>query len=492
MVKPGPGRKGEHFEAMRYAEQLMKAWQPTVRSARALWLPLLAICLSLGVLAGVILVAKEQLRLRVRDQIARRDAEVLHAVSLMLQHQHETDYAASWEDPFDQFNLILDASRIRGVIAVRLFTPDGECLDAFPEYILPADKLESGLMKQLSRLKPGSLFRPDVRLESITGMPGPEGTVPLLEVYVPLQLEPEGRLVGIAQFMIEGQSIAAEYADLDKHLQAQATFGFLAGSVVLVSGLGWAFYRLQRMNRVLKARTDSLVKANEELLLAAKTTAVGAVTSHLLHGLKNPLAGLQEFVSSRGTGTEGENWEQAEAATRRMQMMIYEVLELLREDPDCASYDLSIQEVAAMVASRVQPLARERGVRFVSQVECDRSLSNRAAQLSAMILVNLVQNAVEATPAGKEVLLRISTTERGVSCEVHDQGGGIPMDVAGRLFAPGPSTKPNGTGLGLALCRQLARHLATDLELKSNSPGGCTFSLLLPAALLSEPPLVPI
>jgi hypothetical protein len=122
---------------------------------------------------------------------------------------------------------------------------------------------------------------------------------PLLEITVPLHPKAERRLLGIAQFLLEGESLAAELAALDRTLFAQMLMAAVGSSIIVGIVLGLAFYQLQRVNRLLVERTTNLLKANQELTWAAKASAIGAVTSHLIHGLKNPLSGLQNFMVNR-------------------------------------------------------------------------------------------------------------------------------------------------------------------------------------------------
>jgi signal transduction histidine kinase len=108
-------------------------------------------------------------------------------------------------------------------------------------------------------------------------------------------------------------------------------------------------------------------------------------------------------------------------------------------------------------------------------------MPNRAANLVALILANLVQNAVEVTPRHGTVRLQLSNSREQLIWEVHDQGPGFPADR--QPFLPCPSRKEGGSGIGLAISKQLALHLGAELELRHSSPAGCVFALALPASV---------
>jgi signal transduction histidine kinase len=161
--------------------------------------------------------------------------------------------------------------------------------------------------------------------------------------------------------------------------------------------------------------------------------------------------------------------------------MINEVVGVLREEEGAGQYEIPVTELVEMISGKVQSLCRERGVELNASAQGEAVLPNRAANLVALILVNLVQNAVEATPRGKTV--RITLTQHGeqLSAEVRDQGRGFPAERS--VFAPCQSGKEGGSGIGLAISKQLANHLGAGLELRENSAAGCGFVLSLPASL---------
>jgi signal transduction histidine kinase len=462
-------------------DKVISIQQLLLRSRR---LPWLVIGLALAVLAGVIGSTALQVRNGIRGQIAGRDGEVLHAV-VMAQFAEDAaeGVADSLNDPGVQLTVMLKASQLKGVLGIRLFSSSGEFVQAFPPD-LREGQLDAAKLAELRLLKPTSRFDPASSLESLfysnpDRLASHDAVAPLLEVN--LALHEDGRpLAGVAQFLIEGQSLAAEFARLDRHLIRQALTAFAVSGGLLALALAWAFRRLDKAHRLITERTENLLKANQELALAAKMTALGAVTVHLIHGLKNPLAGLQNFVTahSSGTAAAAADWEQAVASTRRMQTLINQVVTVLHEEQTSTQYEVTIEELVEMVTSSVLQMSRETGASFSVSVEADGVFPNRVAHLVAFILANLAQNGLQATPRGGNVHLRISRTAGHLLFEMRDQGGGFPKGQP--LFMPCCSTKNGGSGLGLALSKQLANHLGADLDLSNDTPHGCLFALRLP------------
>ena len=314
----------------------------------------------------------------------------------------------------------------------------------------------------------------------------------LLFVAVPLRTEGRAQPAGVIQFLMDGRSVALQYAELDRNLMWKFATAFLAGAAVLIAGLGFALRRVRRANQKLAARTADLLRANRELALAARTSAVGAVASHLIHGLKNPLSGLSQFVhqhhGENGNAPEPE-WQAALGTTQRMEELINRVVRVLQEEQSATAYEISVTELADMLARKMQAPAEAAGVRFKAKIRFDGLLSNREADLVLLILENLVQNAIEASRPGKEVELKVTESAGPIAFEVSDQGGGLSAAQEARLFRPGPSGKPGGGGIGLAISKQLAQSLGAEMELAANSPAGCTFRLvILPTAAGSAPP----
>ena len=97
-------------------------------------------------------------------------------------------------------------------------------------------------------------------------------------------------------------------------------------------------------------------------------------------------------------------------------------------------------------------------------------------------VVNLVDNAVAATPPGGVVSIRASVEEGLARVVVADDGPGIPAEERDLVFEPTFSTKAHGFGLGLSITSRIAAEHRGRVVLEENSPHGCRFVLEWPAA----------
>jgi signal transduction histidine kinase len=446
------------------------------------WLPLLVILLAVAVLAGTVLFGRQQLRSSVQAQMIQREGEILRAAVRLLQETGgglPAPYQGPLSDPGEQLNLILSVSRLKGVMGVRLFNPAGQFLDALPASVTEGSLSVEDLDRLLS-LKAVCRFQSAAHLNDYL-MALPTSTnqtvadLPLLLVTLPLHEEGQSQLAGIAQFLIEGYGLQYEFQLLDHSLNRQSLVAFGVGALLIVVALAWAFHRLDQ-------RTRHLIRANQELALAARTSAVGAVAAHLIHGLKNPLAGLQSFMNSRSpeNGLDEADWQLISASANRMQILINEVIGVMREEQEAPSYELTTAELSELVLGRVQALATQKGVRLVLERVDAATVSNRTANLLTLVLVNLLQNALQATASGKKVTLSLAREGGNLRCQVRDEGTGLPDAIRHQLFTPCRSGKEGGCGIGLAISKQLANHLQAQLEMISTGAHGTLFQLQVP------------
>jgi len=96
-------------------------------------------------------------------------------------------------------------------------------------------------------------------------------------------------------------------------------------------------------------------------------------------------------------------------------------------------------------------------------------------------LLNLLLNALQATPSGGRVEVGLESRSDGMAIVIRDTGAGVPPAVRQRLFEPFASRRPGGTGLGLAIAHRVVTRHGGTIELETRMGKGSTFTVILPA-----------
>lgn len=445
------------------------------------------LALTVVVFGGAVVAITLQLRTGLREQILMREAGWLEAIASMqlTERVDSLDGEPIEKVPGAVFVAVLKTEKLAGVSGLRVYDSERRLSDVWK---LPrTDEAPPGALWDELAAR-GAIGKLHTRMldedKAEFFLTSPTST--MLEAWVPLRLNRTSAMLGAAQFWRDGADLAKELGAHDRRVWVQALIAWLAGSLVIATALGWALRRVDEANRKLRARSEDLQRANRELVLAAKTSALGAVTAHLMHELKNPLAGLEVLVAGQGEAgarsefAAGGELAAASALTRRLRTMVNDVVGVLRDEQTGAEFELTCEDIAEVVTAKVQAEADARGIQLQVSTKPGPSLAGRRANLATLVLRNLLQNALEATPSGGVVKLsgRPDVGE-GAEFLVEDGGTGLPEGVRTRLFQPCTSTKPGGSGLGLALSYQLAQQAGGQLELIKSDAGGTCFRLVL-------------
>ncbi|RKH06734.1 sensor histidine kinase [Corallococcus sp. CA053C] len=234
------------------------------------------------------------------------------------------------------------------------------------------------------------------------------------------------------------------------------------------------------------AARDDVLKAHEERVRTLTT-----LSGEIAHELKNPLASVKGLAAMIAREVEGRPAERLGVLRRevdRMQEILEGFLNFSRPLLPLNEAHVPLDVLCRQVAELHEGMAGERGV-GLRVAEGPRVEAWCDARKVRQVMIDVVQNALEAAPRGTTVELQARTTpEGGGRVEVRDRGPGLAPEVRERVFEPGVTTKPQGSGLGLALARALMRQHGGELSLREREGGGCVAELVLPAAPAAQAP----
>jgi two-component system sensor histidine kinase FlrB len=223
-----------------------------------------------------------------------------------------------------------------------------------------------------------------------------------------------------------------------------------------------------------------------ELERNQRLAAMGEMAASLAHQLRTPLAAALLYTANLGeTGVSDEARakfsEKAAGQLRRLERLIQDVL-LFARGESIGRDVIPVSDLLAEAAQTVEPLMREHGLAFSSDDACDGAIivGSRKALFGA--LVNLLENAMQATAAGGKICLTGNRRGDLVAFGVRDSGPGISREMQARVFEPFFTTKGQGTGLGLAIALGVARAHGGTIEIFSEPGDGAEFVISLPVA----------
>ena len=271
---------------------------------------------------------------------------------------------------------------------------------------------------------------------------------------------------------------ASQYAELVVFLALGLSVGLIASHERRLAN------QHRETARSLERAIRELRDSGEQLRRAERLSALGEIAAGLAHEIRNPLAGVKgalEIVSERVTaGTpEAEFSGIATHELKRLEGLVQEFLDYARPEPPRLR-PAALPDVVRRVLSLLGPQAEQAGVLLtVEGGDAPPGLRIDPEQIE-QVLVNVVLNAVQASPRDGQVELRHRTRNGRYLIEVADRGPGIPSEARARVFEPFFTTKERGTGLGLAISQRIIAAHQGEIQLTPREGGGTVVEIVLP------------
>jgi signal transduction histidine kinase len=241
-----------------------------------------------------------------------------------------------------------------------------------------------------------------------------------------------------------------------------------------------------KRNQELADANAKLQSAQQQLVQSEKLAAVGQLTAGIVHDVKNPLAvikGLAEELRE-ARGIDPASLDQLNIIrdnASRANTIVTDLLKFARQ----STPESKLQDIRETVNSAVRLtayLARKGKVEVVTDLPKGPVMVMYDAQQLEQVLINLIQNAIQAMPHGGTLRANVSVAEGAVGIAVQDSGIGIPKENLSRIFDPFFTTKPagEGTGLGLSVSFGIVSRHGGRIDVTSQVGKGSTFTVLLP------------
>lgn len=252
----------------------------------------------------------------------------------------------------------------------------------------------------------------------------------------------------------------------------------------------WAIENMKLFEKWV-AESEERLDLEKQMARVERMSALGEVSAELAHELKNPLVSIGGFARRLISTLQGDETSLKYASiiadeVDRLEALLRNVLDL--------SKGVSIQRQKADLNLVIQGsidfysrILKGRGIKI--DLDLDPDIDKVLIDVSwiKQVVVNLILNAMEAMSCQRHQAFRkLSLTTKGsgsgVTLRISDTGGGIADEDFQKIFNPFFTTKPQGTGLGLPLCKKIVRLHQGSMEIDNKLGYGVTFTINLPGA----------
>ncbi|HXG73242.1 MAG TPA: ATP-binding protein [Candidatus Nitrosotenuis sp.] len=239
------------------------------------------------------------------------------------------------------------------------------------------------------------------------------------------------------------------------------------------------FISLEARLKEKQAQLEDEVRIKSKALIESeKLAAIGNLSSRLAHDLKNPLSALKVITELLKAATKDQSdptfqskLEAANAAIFRMTHQIDNVLDFVKE-ADLKVEPTSIYEILKLAMNKIPEKSD-----VILDIQQNDMVINCDKQKMAVVFSNIMLNSIQAMNNKGKITIRFYQTPKDIIIDFEDTGPGIPQNIIHKIFDPLFTTKQQGTGLGLATCKNIIQHHGGNIAV-SNGP--TKFTLMLP------------
>lgn len=323
-----------------------------------------------------------------------------------------------------------------------------------------------------------ALARTAAAREALTSQDADGATLEALGASVALGLALEGKPTGL--LLVGPRRSGGFYTREDVDLLRT-----IAGQLAVAMHNAESYRTIDTLNRdlagknvALGAALSDLREAQDELVIKERLAAVGEIAGAVAHTIRNPLAGMR--AAAQQAHIELADHPVAELVdyfvreTDRLSSRIDSLLDFSRPF-HVAATECSLADVARRAAEQVRGRAHQRGIEIDDTAMVGAAPAIVDPVLFEQLAIELIANAVDASPDGSRVTVAAGRDGSASFLEVCDRGPGIPQERRERMFRMFFTTKPKGTGIGLATVKRIADSHHASIEVGEAPGGGARF-----------------
>lgn len=244
----------------------------------------------------------------------------------------------------------------------------------------------------------------------------------------------------------------------------------------------------------LKSNMQELRQAQEQLVRSTKMAAIGELAANVAHEINNPLTSVLGYTTHllKTLDLPGEPKKMLgmmEQETLRVRKIIRNLLDFARQRPS-RMHPADVLQPLRETLALVQGVAEAASVRIREEYDGRPILISMDPNEIKQVFINIVNNALQAMPAGGELRIRANADRQNEAVvEFSDTGNGIPEGNIRKVFEPFFSTKGegSGTGLGLSISERIVHNHGGRIEVESTPGKGSVFRVLLPRYPAASP-----
>ncbi len=238
----------------------------------------------------------------------------------------------------------------------------------------------------------------------------------------------------------------------------------------------------QKLEELVQKRTEQLKKTQAELVKSERLAAIGELAGMVGHDLRNPLSGIKNsayFMKKKGnqiSQTQAQEMlETIDKCVNYSNKIVNDLLDYSRE----LHLERNEESLKKLLSECLRLLDLPEKIEIQNHLEDELTFKVDSDKIKR-VFINLIKNAIDAMPNGGKITVDGKRTDGIFEISFADTGPGIAENVLPKLFAPLFTTKAQGMGFGLAICKRIIEAHGGTIAVKTAKDKGTTFTLTFP------------